>query len=1354
MKFKPLDSWLTLAVLQSDSDILRKLTELCGKYRIVDSGAIGLENMMSDKTPETLLDELLQMGTEQEREAYLARVCKGDDDLRDRLENLLSRNNQAGQFFQDAGLDAETEMFEGGTVGAESVLTEVEVGCLIGRYKILEKIGEGGMGDVYMAEQVEPVSRMVALKIIKLGMDTKQVVARFEAERQALAMMDHPNIARVHDGGATETGRPYFVMELVRGLSITEFCDKKKVCVKERLKLFMLVCEAVQSAHQKGVIHRDIKPSNILVTLNHGEAVPKVIDFGIAKATNQRLTEKTLFTKFAQMIGTPAYMSPEQAEMTSLNVDTRTDVYSLGVLLYELLTGAAPFSQEKLMSLGYQEMQRIILEVEPDKPSTRITKTGKGNRLDPIANQEESADYESPSLSEGDRKLAHSLRGDLDWITMKALEKDRRRRYGTPNELAADLERHLQDEPVTAAAPSLAYQLGKLYRRRRSLVRWVTAVALIVIVSAIVSGGLAIRLNLLRNEAVELRASEAEERANAERERDRAVSAEREVNLRSQELGRQLYVSDMVAVERAVENEEMLAARDVLKNHIPIEGGDDPRGFEWRYFWGQSTGDQIESVLAHRGGVSDLEVSPDGRWMATAGSDGLVKLWDLAERKVIHEWDACGKWGGVLSFSSDQRFLAIGTRFGKDETDLSMRVLVKDLASKQDAWAPADQWGLASMSPVGLRLLTLRGVGDGALPVNVRGLQTWDYANKAPEAPWELPASLAVWSRTGESVAIKIEEPYYPSVEVWDVNTRERTHAIPKMTHTSNVVFSRDNQRIGMASGWRWDSIYIWDLGSNKLQCELRGHESFVTDLVFHPTNPEIVASCSNDQTIRIWNWKEEKLLRRLIGHTNDIETLAFTRTGERLISGSKDGRIMFWDVKDQSSLNLIPRAYTIDKPFFSSSGNLVSIVEWTGFASPNAIHPNPGPFETRGEHVAKTLLPSETAQEVERRMIDAEFLMVSLDENTEMPQEGNSEMVVGRALDGALHFKMFAGGSIYLDRPEAYFNYKLAEVQAFKDSLSGFWNKETLTDAQRIEFATTFFEITQGSERKIWQDTIFQVADGTRLWEVSSMEKSLAFTPNEARLLTLNTNRVFFREARTGKLVKSVEFDEPIWNSNFATRGFRRLFDLSPDGSQIAVTELEPAIRIIDIETGSTSAVFNERLLVNDVRFSPNGDQLVFRSTSNQCGHWDPRTNKKVLLAREGNYKIVCMDVSPNGQSLAAACDDNAIRIWRFEDGSLERTIRGLRENLSKVAFAPDGKSLALLRNGEPKITFWNTRTWRQVAAIDRVSNLYDAMGFSPDGTALMMSGRGGTRIWRAPTLDEIDRELNSRSDSDLSPR
>jgi serine/threonine protein kinase len=370
-----------------------------------------------------ILNAVLELSVEK-RAAYLDDACGGDAGLRERIEGLLRAHEEAGDFLERRnGALAKTIQL--------TVPVTEKPGDMIGRYKLLQAIGEGGCGVVYMAEQEEPVRRRVAVKVIKLGMDTKQVVARFEAERQALAMMDHPNIAQVFDAGSTETGRPYFVMELVRGIKITEYCDQNNLSTAQRLNLFLQVCRAVQHAHQKGIIHRDIKPSNILVTLHDGVPVPKVIDFGIAKATQGRLTNHTLFTAFEQFIGTPAYMSPEQAEMSGLDIDTRSDIYSLGVLLYELLTGRTPFDQRKLLEAGLDGMRRMIREQEPLRPSTRVSS---------LAMEEQTMTAKRRS-ADGPR-LVHLLRGDLDWIVIKCLEKDRTRRYETANGLSLDIERH------------------------------------------------------------------------------------------------------------------------------------------------------------------------------------------------------------------------------------------------------------------------------------------------------------------------------------------------------------------------------------------------------------------------------------------------------------------------------------------------------------------------------------------------------------------------------------------------------------------------------------------------------------------------------------------------------------------------------------------------------------------------------------------------------------------------------------------------------------------------------------------------------------------------------------------------
>jgi len=434
-----------------------------------------------------IFSEAVELTSAAERAAYLDRACGGDPALRCRVEGLLGVHGQADGFLESPAAPP--------TITAAPTQTE-DAGTVIGLYKLMEPIGEGGMGVVYVAEQSKPVRRKVALKIIKPGMDTKQVIARFEAERQALALMDHPNIARVLDAGATESGRPYFVMELVRGIPITDYCDREQLSIPERLELFVLVCRAVQHAHQKGIIHRDIKPSNVLVTLHDGVPVPKVIDFGIAKATGQSLTDKTLYTSFGQLVGTPLYMSPEQAEMSGLDVDTRSDIYSLGVLLYELLTGTTPFDQDTFRTAALDEMRRIIREEEPPKPSTRLSSLG--DTLTTVSANRKAAP----------RHLNRVVRGELDWIVMRALEKDRRRRYETANDFAADVMRYLTDKPVEACPPSPAYRLGKFARRNQAAI-----VAGSLVVLALVAGTCVSAWQAVRATAAEHRAFTAQHRA-------------------------------------------------------------------------------------------------------------------------------------------------------------------------------------------------------------------------------------------------------------------------------------------------------------------------------------------------------------------------------------------------------------------------------------------------------------------------------------------------------------------------------------------------------------------------------------------------------------------------------------------------------------------------------------------------------------------------------------------------------------------------------------------------------------------------------------------------------------------------
>jgi serine/threonine protein kinase/tetratricopeptide (TPR) repeat protein len=467
---------------------------------------------------ESLFWAALALPSAAERGRFLERACGGDAPLRARVEELLAAYPRAEQFLASPATGAAVTVDEpSSTEGA---------GTVIGPYRLREQIGEGGMGLVFVAEQTQPVRRKVALKVIKPGMDTRQVIARFEAERQALALMDHPNIAKVLDGGETAGGRPYFVMELVKGVPLTAYCDENRLTPRQRLELFADVCAAVQHAHQKGIIHRDLKPSNVLVCSHDGVPVVKIIDFGVAKAVGQQLTDKTVYTQLSQLVGTPLYMSPEQAGQSSLDIDTRSDIYALGVLLYELLTGTTPFDPERLRQVDYDEVRRIIREEEPPRPSTRI------HTLGPAATTASTNRRSEP------RQLSRLLRGELDWVVMRCLEKDRNRRYETASALAADVRRYLADEPVQACPPSAAYRLGKLVRRHRGPVLAASLVVLALVAGTIGTGiGLVRAVRAGRGEAVQRRLAEGN--ATAARQR----------------------VADLEAVLDFVENRVFAAAR-------------------------------------------------------------------------------------------------------------------------------------------------------------------------------------------------------------------------------------------------------------------------------------------------------------------------------------------------------------------------------------------------------------------------------------------------------------------------------------------------------------------------------------------------------------------------------------------------------------------------------------------------------------------------------------------------------------------------------------------------------------------------------------------------------------------------
>jgi serine/threonine protein kinase len=533
----------------------------------------------------------IEMASAGERAAYLEQACAGNRRLRGEVEALL-RAHEAAQPVLDAAAAVKPTIDETSTVE--------RAGTIIGPYKLLEQIGEGGFGVVFMAEQQEPIRRKVALKVLKPGMDSRQVIARFEAERQALALMDHPNIARVLDAGTIGSeprmsvsgpneplaivrgsGRPYFVMELVKGIPITDYCDQNRLPPRERLELYLHVCQAVQHAHQKGIIHRDIKPSNVLVTLQDGKPLVKVIDFGIAKALGQQLTDKTLFTGFAQLVGTPLYMSPEQAALSNMDVDTRSDIYSLGVLLYELLTGTTPFDKDRLKEVGFDELRRIIREEEPVKPSTRISTLGQ------VASTISSNRQSDP------QRLSKVFRGELDWIVMKALEKDRNRRYETASAFAADVERYLRDEPVQACPPSAWYRLRKLVRRNRGPV-----LAAVLVLLVLLGGIVGTTVGMVQAQwAQEAEAERAKSEEKAKLDAEDAADGERNAKLKAQDAARAEKRANEKAQQRLKQIEkgiEILAS--VFHNLDPQS--EDKEGVSLRVLLGQNLGQAVKQLDA------------------------------------------------------------------------------------------------------------------------------------------------------------------------------------------------------------------------------------------------------------------------------------------------------------------------------------------------------------------------------------------------------------------------------------------------------------------------------------------------------------------------------------------------------------------------------------------------------------------------------------------------------------------------------------------------------------------------------------------------------------------------------------
>ena len=881
-------------------------------------------NSLNPSTPHEadILAAALALPGGEGREAFLDAACGSDSGLRERLGSRVLAGLAARE--TDAHIRSEAATIQL-PPDHQASMTE-QPGSRIGRYKLLQKIGEGGCGTVFMAEQEEPVRRRVALKIIKLGMDTRSVIARFEAERQALAMMDHPNIARVLDAGATETGRPFFVMELVRGVPITKYCDESQLDIKARLELFIKVCHAIQHAHQKGVIHRDIKPSNILVTLHDGAPVPKVIDFGIAKATTgERLTALTLFTAYEQFIGTPAYMSPEQAEMSGLDIDTRSDIYSLGVLLYEMLTGATPFNAQELAAAGLDEIRRRIREEEPISPSSRIS-TLVGDDLTAVARTHST---EAP-------RMASLLRGDLDWVVMKCLEKERSRRYDTATALAGDIQRHLQDEPVTARPPGAAYRMQKFYRRHRT--GYISGSAAVLMLMA----GLA----AAAWQAVRAGHAEIAERAQSQQarvQRDRAMSAEKSAIIQTEaaneamqratkserESKENLYAADIRIAFEHVRMDNLKAARQLMTQHVPVKDAAEFRGFEWRYLWAQTLGDPHTTLTnSGRGGTSWISLSPDGKLAALTTMWSLKVVETAGGREVFssrREWaprpaegpppPSAGRStsppqngppsrrGGRPSlgnsvFTSDGRTLITANESGVqflDTTTWQKRPIPLEGASGQVSLSAdgtimatesadgvriwhleGDQWSPRQLLPQSTRPFTLSPDGQRLL-AGVKGDGTLPFAG------------LELWKLESQPVAVLLAD-----------SENLLSHPSHMLLTTRSIAFSPDGKLIATAS-WTGDlPVTLWDGNSGSMLFVLTGHFGSITAVDFSPDS-KTLATASLDSTVRIWDLGNQRLIRKQLGHLEQVNALRYSADGTFLLSGSADGEVFRWPVEPAS---------------------------------------------------------------------------------------------------------------------------------------------------------------------------------------------------------------------------------------------------------------------------------------------------------------------------------------------------------------------------------------------------------------------------------------------------------------------
>jgi len=1094
---------------------------------------------------EEIFHEAVEISDPNERATYLDRVCGDNDKLRAQVEALLHADAEAGDFLESPAVEPDV------TVDASPLIEGP--GTRIGRYELLELIGEGGMGLVYLAEQKEPVKRRVALKIIKPGMDTKSVIARFEAERQALAVLDHPNIARVFDAGTTQAGRPYFVMEHVKGIPITTYCDKHKLDIEQRLKLFRQVCEGIHHAHQKGIIHRDIKPSNILVAVQDDKAVPKIIDFGIAKAATQPLTDKTFFTSQGQLLGTPQYMSPEQVDLATHDIDTRSDIYSLGVVLYELLAGVLPFEAERFERAALSQIQHTIREVEPASPSIRLTALGEGAK--------------AIAASRGTQviPLARRLHRELEWIPLKAMRKERVRRYRSASELADDIQNYLNGNPLIAGPETAIYRVKKFVRRHAGSVATVALVAAAIILGLVISA-----MMYYRSEKALQR--EAFARATAEQ-------AEKTASERAEDLRQANYVNSIQSADSKYREGNIRQLRGLLES-CPK----DLRGWEWNrlnYISDQS----IMTLRAHEGFLRAMVLSPDGRHIISAGQEGTIKVWDSVTGEELKTFR--GHEGAVqaLAVSSDGKRIVSG---GLADTTIK----VWDAETGEELRTiRGHNGGLSSVA------FSMDGILIASASFVDRSVKVWDMTNGANVM------TLPTGKDDIECVTFSPDGKYLASargegeVKIWELSTG--IEAVTIEDAGAPVAFSPDSRCL--VSGGDWDgSFEVWDVATGNPVTTFRGYQGPVSSIMFSPDGKQI-AGDSGTNTVRIWDAETGEELRTFRGHEWIVGAVAFSPDGKRLISGSWDGTVKIWDLNvDREQLRLRGPQDIVRSIAFSPDGKCIASASHHGMVKLWDVRTGtemttlqrPGPwrrglrhsvvFSPDGKHIAAS------SQGGLLRFWDAATRIL------EMTLGGRNGEVgpVAFSADGtrvAISTRSPAGEIRVLDptngKTITIFGGHKSRISAFAYGPDG----KCIASGDN-KGAIRVWESDTGTERARLPDT----------WSRNSIT-SIAFSPDGKRILFTNLGR--------GGRVLLWDWD-PSKNELLHLLGGHTdvltCSAFSPDGKRIISGSRDRTARVWDSTTATELLTLRAYVGVSAVAFSPDGKTVVVGGADGTVLIWE----------------------------------------------------------------------------------------------------------------------------------------------------